>query len=277
MNQPCLIKSLDDPRVDAFRDVRDRDLRGRDGFFMAESELVLRRLLRQPERLHSLLVSREKWDRLESELQDLPESIPIYVADLNVIGEVAGFHVHRGVLAIGHRPDARELSMDHVLGGLDRSTPRTLLLAMGITNVDNMGSLFRNAAAFGIDAIILDGSCCDPLYRKSIRVSMGHVLGVPWAVTEDWGASLEELKGRWGIHLVAAECDQRSRCVSDFPFPDHVGLVMGTEGAGLDEQTLSICDSIVEIPMAREVPSLNVATAAAVLMWERRRSLHVGK
>ena len=277
MSQPCSIKSLDDPRVDAFRDVRDRDLRGRDGFFMAESELVLRRLLRQPERLHSLLISCEKWDRLEPELRNLPESIPIYVADLDVIGEVAGFHVHRGVLAIGHRPDPLELSMDHVLGGLDRSGPRTLLLAIGITNVDNMGSLFRNAAAFGIDAIILDGSCCDPLYRKSIRVSMGHVLGVPWAVTEDWGSSLEELKSRWGIHLVAAECDQRSRCVSKFSFPDHVGLIMGPEGAGLDEKTLSICDSIVEIPMAREVPSLNVATAAAVFMWERRRSLLVEK
>ncbi|MBG85007.1 MAG: rRNA methyltransferase [Phycisphaerae bacterium] len=277
MNRPCLINSLDDPRVDAFRDVRDRDLRGRDGFFMAESELVLRRLLRQPERLHSLLVSREKWGRLESELRDLPDSIPIYVADLDVIGEVAGFHVHRGVLALGHRPDARELSMTHVLEGLDRSRPRTLLLATGITNVDNMGSLFRNAAAFGIDAIILDGTCCDPLYRKSIRVSMGHVLGVPWAVTEDWIGSLGELKDRWGVHLVAAECDERSRCVSVFPFPEHVALIVGAEGAGLDEGTRSICDSIVEIPMAREVPSLNVATAAAIFMWERRRSSLVEK
>ncbi len=242
---------------------------------MAESELVLRRLLRQPERLHSLLVSREKWIRLEASLEQVPESVPIYVADLDVIGEIAGFHVHRGVLALGHRPPSHEMSLEHVLQELDESTPRTLLLATGITNVDNMGSLFRNAAAFGIDAIVLDGSCCDPLYRKSIRVSMGHVLGVPWAMTEDWANSLDQLKSKWGFHLMAAECESRSRCVSTVEFPDHVGLIMGAEGAGLDESTLSICDSIIEIPMAREVPSLNVATAAAILMWERRRSLSV--
>lgn len=277
MNQPHLITSLEDPRVDAFRDVRDRDLRGRDGLFMAESELVLTRLLRHPERLHSLFISLEKWTRLESELEHLPDSIRIYVADLDVIGEVAGFHVHRGVLALGHRPTALEISMEHVLNGLDSSRSWTLLLAMGITNVDNMGSMFRNAAAFGFDAIILDQSCCDPLYRKSIRVSMGHALGVPWAVTEDWYSSLMELKSRWGVHLVAAECEERSQCISEFEFPPQVGVVMGTEGAGLDQQTLSICDSIVEIPMAREVPSLNVATAAAIVMWERRRSLLIGK
>ena len=270
------IKSIDDPRVDAFRDVRDRDLRGRDGLFMAESELVLRRLLRRPDRLHSLLISREKWTRLESSLANLPDSVPIYVADLDVMGDIAGFHVHRGVLALGQRPPAHEVSLDHVMEGLDSSSPSTLLLATGITNVDNMGSLFRNAAAFGIDAVVLDGSCCDPLYRKSIRVSMGHVLGVPWAVTEDWTGSLDRLRREWGFHLMAAECEQRSRCISTVEFPDHVGLIMGAEGSGLDDETLSACDSIVEIPMAREVPSLNVATAAAILMWERRRSLPNG-
>ena len=273
MRKPSSIKTLDDPRVEAFRDVRDRDLRGRDGFFMAESELVLRRLLNQPGRLHAILLSHEKWNRLQSDLSDLPDSTAIYVADLDMMGDIAGFHVHRGVLAIGHRPTESELSIDHVLGALDCPDQLTLLLAAGITNVDNMGSLFRNAAAFGIDAIILDGTCCDPLYRKAIRVSMGHVLGMPWAIASDWLPALRTLRKTWGVELIAAECHERSESVSEFTFPNRVGLVMGAEGAGLDERTVSVCDGVVEIPMARGVPSLNVATAAAILMWERRRAM----
>ena len=177
---------------------------------------------------------------------------------------------------LGQRPPAHEVSLDHVMEGLDGSSPSTLLLATGITNVDNMGSLFRNAAAFGIDAVVLDGSCCDPLYRKSIRVSMGHVLGVPWAVTEDWTGSLDRLRREWGFHLMAAECEHRSRCISTVEFPDHVGLIMGAEGR---VSTTRRCPSLRfdrRDTHGKEVPSLNVATAAAILMWERRRSLPNG-
>ena len=271
MNGPHQIQSLDDPRIEPFRDVRDRDLRGRDGLFMAESELVLQRLLRQPERLHALLLSPEKFSRLEESLADLPDSVPVYVADLDLMGRIAGFHVHRGVLATGHRPSASELEVSGILERLDVSSPCTLLMATGITNVDNMGSLFRNAAAFGIDAVLLDVNCCDPLYRKAIRVSMGHVLGMPWAIVEDWLGTLQMLQSELGMEAWAAECDPRSVSATTLSEPDRLAIVMGPEGSGLDEQTLQACSSIVEIPMAAGVPSLNVATAAAILLWERSR------
>ncbi|MCH2132904.1 MAG: RNA methyltransferase [Phycisphaerales bacterium] len=272
MNGPHPVASLDDPRVEPFRDVRDRDLRGRDGLFMAESELVLRRLLRQPERLHSLLLSPEKFDRLQDELLALPEAVPVLVADLEVISDIAGFHVHRGVLAAGHRPSPEQVSVPAVMSTIDSAGDCTLLLATGITNVDNMGALFRNAAAFGVDAVILDATCCDPLYRKAIRVSMGHVLGLPWAMTGNWLDDLKALRSQWGVHLVAAECHDRSQSVISCTPPERTGFIVGSEGHGLDADTLAACDAVVEIPMATGVPSLNVATAAAILLWERRRT-----
>ena len=271
MNGPHQIDSLDDPRIEPFRDVRDRDLRGRDGLFMAESELVLQRLLRQPERLHALLLSPEKFSRLEGALANLPDAVPIYIADLELMGRIAGFHVHRGVLATGHRPSSEELDASTLLAGFKNSNRCTLLMATGITNVDNMGSLFRNAAAFGVDAVILNANCCDPLYRKAIRVSMGHVLGMPWAIAEDWVATLGLLRTSLGMQVWAAECDSRSVPATSIGQPDRLAIVMGPEGSGLDERTLEACSSIVEIPMSIGVPSLNVATAAAILLWERSR------
>ena len=271
MNGPHRIESLDDPRIDPFRDVRDRDLRGRDGLFMAESELVVRRLIRQPERLHSLLLSHEKFDRLSGELGVLPESVSVFLADLDQISKIAGFHVHRGVLATGHRPAPDELRVECVMNGIDADATCTLLLARGLTNVDNMGALFRNAAAFGVDAIILDDACCDPLYRKAIRVSMGHALSVPWAIADDWIETLKALQHRWGICLAAAECTSDSTPADQMEWPARSGVILGSEGPGLDQETIRLCDRVVEIPMASGVPSLNVATASAILLWEIRR------
>ena len=271
MNGPHRVESLDDPRIEPYRDVRDRDLRGRDGLFMAESELVLRRLVRQPERLQSLLVSPEKLDRLKDVLEVLPEPVPVYVADLDLMSGIAGFHVHRGVLASGIRPSPESLRVENVMDNLDPEAACTLLLARGLTNVDNMGALFRNAAGFGVDAIILDDACCDPLYRKSIRVSMGHALSIPWAIADDWMSTLELLKSRWGCCLAAAECTPGSIPADNMGLPARSGLVLGSEGPGLDNATISACDRVVEIPMSAGVPSLNVATAAAILLWEIRR------
>ena len=165
MNGPHDVTDPGDPRVEAFRDVRDRDLRGRDGLFMAESELVLRRLLATPDRLQSLLLSHGKYEALADVLATLPDDVPVHVASLDLLSGIAGFHVHRGVLAAGHRPDDAALELDRALGHLRGPDRCTLLLAEGITNVDNMGSLFRNAAALGVDGVVLDDACCDPLYR----------------------------------------------------------------------------------------------------------------
>jgi tRNA G18 (ribose-2'-O)-methylase SpoU len=274
MPEPIVISSLDDSRVDVFRNVRDADLRGRDDLFMAESELVLRRLVKTPERLHSILLSHEKLARLGDALRDLPAPIPVYVTDLSMMHQIAAFHIHRGVLAAGIRPSSDDLSLDRALrrfGDLDPTQKVTLIAAEGITNVDNMGALFRNAAAFGVDGVVLDPTCCDPLYRKAIRVSMGHVLAIPYAVSQDWPGDLLFLKQKWGMHIIGAESNERSRPLWTVEMRPRSMIVFGSEGHGVSAATLALCDEIAAIPMSADVPSVNVAVASAVFLYELRR------
>tara|TARA_Y100000589_G_scaffold156383_2_gene148948 strand:- start:14983 stop:15816 length:834 start_codon:yes stop_codon:yes gene_type:complete len=275
VNGPHDVTDPGDPRVGVFRDVRDRDLRGRDGLFMAESELVLRRLLATPDRLQSLLLSHGKFEALRDTLDVLPDDVPVYTASLELLGGIAGFHVHRGVLASGHRPEDADLRLDRSLGHLRETDRCTLLLAEGITNVDNMGSLFRNAAALGVDGVVLDPTCCDPLYRKAIRVSMGHVFTVPWAIASsgEWPAVLSRLRDDWGCRLLAAERCDGAQPIWNIDWTARCGLLVGAEGDGLTEATLAACDAVVEIPMHGEVPSVNVAAAAAICLYERMRSV----
>ena len=131
-----------------------------------------------------------------------------------------------------------------------------------------MGSLFRNAAAFGVDALVLDATCCDPLYRKAIRVSMGHALSIPWAVTIDWVEELKELKSTLGIQLIGCETCVNSKPIWEVVPSSKMGLVMGEEKNGLSPSTLELCDEVVEIPMTKTVPSVNVAVASAVGLYE---------
>jgi tRNA G18 (ribose-2'-O)-methylase SpoU len=271
---PIAITSLDDSRVDLFRNVRDADLRGRDDLFMAESEMVVRRLLAQPDRIHSVLVSPAKMETLADGLTQLPPSIPIYVASLELLSAIAGFHVHRGVLATGFRPDPATLTVDAALGHLKARKSLQFLLAEGLTNVDNMGMLFRNAAAFGIDGVILDRSSCDPLYRKAIRVSVGHVLATPWAVVDDLAKTVAELRTQWGMTILAAETGRDAVPIWDAAVTDRIGIVVGAEATGLRDATAAACTAICEIPMAHGVPSLNVGTATAVMLYEILRRTH---
>ncbi|MBT8487023.1 MAG: RNA methyltransferase [Phycisphaerales bacterium] len=238
---------------------------------MAESELVLRRLLASPDRLHAILLSREKATRLHPTLARAGVTCPVYVAALPLISEIAGFHVHRGVLATGRRQAVSDLTVEAVFGTRRGTTPLTLVLAAGLTNVDNMGALFRNAAAFGVDGLILDPTCCDPLYRKAIRVSMGHALSLPFAVSGAWPEALIRLREEWGMTLVAAEVTPEARPVVELPRSPRLGLVFGSEGEGLSDAVLGACDAICAIPMAPGVSSLNVAVASAVFLYELGR------
>lgn len=266
--QPCAIESRDDPRIEVFRDVRDRDLRGREGVFIAESEMVVRRLLRRPGRMQSLLLSPARFESMRDVLEGIGDEIPVYVAPQSLMEDIAGFHVHRGVLAAGIRPDARALAPGPFIDGLPREGPCLVLAAVGITNVDNMGGLFRVAAAFGAAGVLLDGASCDPLYRKSIRVSMGHVLSVPWAVAEDLPRAISQLRDR-GMGIWAAESCEAAVPLRGTPPPERSVVLMGNEGKGLDVRVLRAADVVVEIPMAQGVPSLNVVSAAAVVLWSR--------
>ena len=243
---------------------------------MVESEMVVRRLLATDWKIHSIFIAPNKYERLAPLINE--RSMNIFIADTRLMSKVTGFHIHRGVLAAVHRPSPEELGIDRLISRF-RGRPRiSLLLVEGITNVDNMGALFRNAAAFGVDALVLDHKCCDPLYRKALRVSMGHALSLPWAVTVDWMNELELLKQELGIKLIGCETGELAVPIWDVDYTDRFGLVMGEEKYGLSATTVEICDVIAEIPMSIKVPSVNVAVASAVGLYEflRRKSLNNG-
>ncbi|UHD47269.1 RNA methyltransferase [Aureimonas altamirensis] len=252
------IDDADDPRIAAFRDIRERDL-VRSGDFIAEGAVVLDHLLTASlfEPL-SILVSEHRIGGLLPRLQALgTEQVPILVCPQAVMDRIAGFSVHRGILAHGRRRAGR--APDEWLA----ETAGPVLAAFGISNHDNMGSLFRNAAAFGCAGIMLDETSCDPLYRKAIRVSVGTVLKVPFARFASAGAALDRLESA-GYGCVAltpwATVD-----LAEWAPPDRVALVVGAEGDGLPPEVIARCRGL-RIEMAPGLDSLNVATSAAIAL-----------
>ncbi len=249
-----------DPRIAAYRDIRERDLVGRRGRFIAEGKVVLSALLSSRRfAAESALVLESRLAGIRDVLVGAPAAMPVYVVSAEVMDRIAGFNVHRGILACGTRP--AEESGEALLAELPA---RALVLALvGISNHDNMGAIFRNAAAFAVGAVLMDATCCDPLYRKSLRVSAGAVLKVPFARLGNWQGMAEMLE-RLGFGLLALS-PRGTHTIGELPRPGRVALFLGTEGEGLPEKLLGRLPS-VRIPMADGFDSLNVATAAAIAL-----------
>lgn len=264
------ISNADDPRLEDFRDIRDRDVRGPDGrpgVFIGEQTLVVEKMLRRPALLRRVLVSEPRRAWLESALADAGEpDVEALVAPRPILEAVAGFPIHRGVIASGNRISLEDRSIAEIIPPGDR--PATVLVLESIRNIDNIGMLFRVAAAFGVDAVVLSPDCHDPLYRKSLRVSIGHALSIPFARSDDWKSDLESLRSRFGLHLVGASVGDGSTLPDATPRSAHdrVALVMGSEFDGLGPDATATCDALVRIAMAAGVDSLNVGVAAAVLL-----------
>ncbi|GFM17396.1 MULTISPECIES: TrmH family RNA methyltransferase [Mycobacteriaceae] len=257
-----------DPRLDDFRDLnsvdRRPDLPSGKGLVIAEGVLVVQRMLASRFTPRALLGT----DRRLAELgADLPGvSAPYYRVEADVMAEVVGFHLNRGVLASASR--AAELSVAQVLDGA-----RTIAVLEGVNDHENLGSIFRNAAGLGVDAVVFGGGCADPLYRRAVRVSMGHALLVPFARAARWPADLQVLRDA-GFRLLAMTPDEgapRLAEAMDGLADRKVAILVGAEGPGLQEHTMRASDVRVRIPMARGTDSLNVATAAALAFYERDR------
>lgn len=256
------IKDPADPRIAAYRDIRERDLVGREGRFVAEGKVVLAALfaggLFEAE---SLLVAENRLEGLAGTLAAAPGDLPVYVAAPAVMDAIAGFPIHRGILAIGRRR-APEMA-DDLLGTLPRRA--TLVVLVGLANHDNVGAIFRNAAAFGADAVLLDETSCDPLYRKAIRVSVGAALKVPFARGGD-AAGLVETVQRHGFETIALSPSGRED-IRSIGRGERVALVLGTEGTGLPAALLFRLRS-ARIAMTPGFDSLNVAAASAIALHE---------
>lgn len=249
-----------DPRLDDYRDLTTADRRpdrpGGRGLVIAEGVVVVRRLLDSPYPVRSLLGVPRRLDELAADLA--PLDVPAYSADAEVMATAVGFHLNRGVLAVADRPapvDAASLARD----------ARVLAVLEGVGDHENLGALFRNAAALGVDGVLLGPRCSDPLYRRSVRVSMGHVLRVPFATLPGpWPASLGLLRGA-GLRVAALTPAPGAVPITAAALAGgRVALLLGAEGPGLSPEALDAADLRVRIPMAAGVDSLNVATAAAV-------------
>jgi tRNA G18 (ribose-2'-O)-methylase SpoU len=254
----------DDPRVAPYRDVRERDLVGREGLFIAEGDVVVRVLLgpRSRHRAVSLLVAEKRVEAL-APLAEAAD-VPVYSAPQAVFDGIAGFHIHRGILALGRRAPAE--AADGLLGSLGG---RALVVVLsGIANHDNMGGICRNAAAFGADAVILDGECCDPFYRKAIRVSAGAVLTLRFArvATADDALAALAAHGFTTLALSPSGSETLARAVR----PDRVAVMFGAEGPGLPSDVLKHTRT-VRIPMAEGMDSLNVATTSGIVLHHLTR------
>lgn len=263
------VNDPDDPRLDDFRDLnsidRRPDLPTGKGLVIAEGVLVVQRMLASRFTPHAFLGTDRRLEEVKDDLVRAEGLVaPFYRTSAEVMAQVVGFHLNRGVLGVARRvpePSVAQL-VEHA---------RTIAVLEGVNDHENLGSIFRNAAGLGVDAVVFGSGCADPLYRRAVRVSMGHALLVPYARSADWPADLVKLHDR-GFWLLAMTPDDSARPLAEAMWAareDRIAVLVGAEGPGLTPAALRLADVRVRIPMSRGTDSLNVATAAALAFYER--------
>jgi tRNA G18 (ribose-2'-O)-methylase SpoU len=256
------VSSADDPRITSYLAVKERDLVRRDRLFIVEGKVTLSHLVEASRfAVESVFVTESRLEPLAQILAMLDPAIPVYVAPQEVMDRVAGFHLHRGVLALARR--SADQTCEALIAKVSERSPATLLALVDLSNHDNVGACFRNAAALGADGVLLDAGSCDPLYRKSIRVSVGTALSLPYA-RSGTGEEIIVALQRHGF-AVWALAPAGGEPLPDLVPPARLALMLGAEGPGLPAPLMAQARR-VSIPMAAGVDSLNVATAGAIAL-----------
>ena len=256
------IADLSDPRLADYSHLTDVALKKAQGteygLYLAESALVLERALRAGHRPRSVLALGGTVDEAVALVGD---DVPVFSGPGELLAELTGYILHRGLIASMHRPALP--SVESLL-----ADARRVVVLENVVDPTNVGAIFRSVAAIGADAVLVTPRCSDPFYRRAIRVSMGTVLQVPWTRVGDW-TSTRELLVASGFHIAALALSDDAVSLKDFAAtaPERVALVLGTEGEGLTEEAMAAADTIVQIPMAHGIDSLNVAATAAVAMF----------
>jgi tRNA G18 (ribose-2'-O)-methylase SpoU len=257
----------DDPRVAGYRDVPEPELVRARGLFIAEGRLVVRRLIQDGRFvLRSVLVNDRAYESLRPDLDAIAALVAIYVCRSGDFPEITGFNIHRGCLALVERPPER--AVEPLV-----ASARRIVVLEGVANADNVGGVFRNAAAFGADAVLLSPTSCDPLYRKAIRTSMAATLRLPFARVEPWPDRLQQLKTN-GFTIAALTPREPAIDLEVFanpPHPPKLALLVGTEGEGLTPAAEARADVRVRIPVAPEIDSLNLAVAVGIALYRLSR------
>lgn len=254
--EPIVIESLDDPRVSDYAGLRDR--KESDEFLIAESAIVVERLLSSPFTVRSFFFTPKGWQRMRDVVLSSPRRAPVYVAEPEVMEAVTGFDLHRGILAAANRrgwPSVPDVA----------SRARRLIVLEGSNDHENIGVIARSARGLGFDALLLSPDCADPYYRRCVRVSMGEILHLPVTRMPNWPDSLDYLRQR-GFQLWALTPDAGATNLFTMGMPDKVALLAGAEGPGLTPAAAARADHAVRIPMHRDVDSLNLGHAVAIAM-----------
>lgn len=268
------LESFDAPELDVYARLTEAQLRNRlepaKGIFIAESPKVISRALDAGYEPLSFLMERKHLEGDAAQLLQRCEGLPVYTGKSALLKQLTGFELTRGVLCAMRRPALP--SVEELLEGA-----RRVAVLEAIVDHTNVGAIFRSAAALGIDAVLVTPTCCDPLYRRAVRVSMGTVFQVPWtrigSEPRDWPeAGLERLHA-CGFKTAAMALSDDSVSIDNerLAREERLAIILGTEGNGLSERTIAQCDYTVRIPMAHGVDSLNVAAASAVAFWELRK------
>jgi tRNA G18 (ribose-2'-O)-methylase SpoU len=272
--QPVRVESLEDPRLSAYRNVRDADLRG-GASFLAEGRLNVRRLLTASRfRTRSVFVTEAGLAGIRDTLERSGAGTPVYLASQQLMNRVVGYAMHRGCLAEGERGPEPGFE---ALQGAAGYPPRLCVALEDVTNAENVGAIFRNALAFGAGGVLLSPRCVDPLYRRSIRVSMGATLRVPFARAQAWPSELSRLRAA-GLFVVAL-ATRGAPPLSALRLPPPArgaALVVGSEGEGLSEAARAEADACVSIPMSAGIDSLNAATATGIALHALAERLRAG-
>lgn len=259
------IESLDDPRLDPYRDLKQRGPQP-SGTFIAEGEKLVRRLIVSPCTVESVLCTSAARDRLRGLL---PVAVPAYIATTPLISRLIGFQFHRGVLACGRRPPPQ--SVESFCRHIPVGAPALLVLCPELRDPTNLGTILRTAAAFGAAGAIVGTSGVDPFSRRVLRTSMGAVLQLPIVQTADWGPTLDVLHDA-GFETIATVLDASAEPLGAAPCPARAALLLGNEDAGLPATLIAKCRRRVTLPMSRGIDSLNVSVAAGIVLHHFSRN-----
>lgn len=259
------IHSIDDPRIAGYRNLPERTLRG-ENIFLAEGKLVALRLLSSPFPVESVLVTEPYAEEMA---QVVADRVPLYVAADPLVRQIVGYPFHRGVLALGRRPEVP--CWESVLSRFSLEDRLRLVVLPSINQPENLGLIFRSAVALGVDAVLLGPSCADPLSRRCLRLSMGGVLYIPFARSDHFAYDLRELGVRWHVRRVAAVVDSLAVPLHEFPWPARSAVLLGNEFEGLSPQVQRLCDDRVTIPVQSNMDSLNVGVAAGIFLYAMTR------
>ncbi|MBV8781477.1 MAG: RNA methyltransferase [Phycisphaerae bacterium] len=259
LQNPIHIASAGDPRIAPYLNLKDRELAREGARFIAEGEQVVRRLIGSTYPVESILVADHKLERF---LPVVPDGIALFVAPAAIVNKIIGFQFHSGVLAVGNRGTPQ--SLDELLAG--RQT-LTLAIAEDINNSENLGSLVRLCAGFGLDGLILGERCADPFFRRSVRVSMGTIFHLPLFRSDDLLADVQLLRRRWGIRVIATVLGENAENLASARRSEKIAICFGSEAHGMSRGLIDACDRRVTIPMRRGTDSLNVAVAAGIVLY----------